>query len=133
MGKYATKNENYQTEWRRQCAAQIAREMDMNDFGVEALYLFGSVSSYEAGLRSDIDLIIHIGKEPEPQQKMILWFQKWEEKLRVLAEQYTNEKLSYVLDLHYVNNDDVDKGTSFAVKMKSIYDPPELLCSRQNM
>lgn len=117
----------YQTEWRRQYACRIAREMDMKGFGVEAVYLFGSVEACAAGLGSDIDLIIHLEEYSQPGKELITWFREWEERLLLIAREYTDEKLPYILDLHFVNQHDIETCSSYAVKMKSLYEPPELL------
>ena len=41
-------------------AERIAADLDAERFGVEALYVFGSVKNATAGPGSDIDLLIHV-------------------------------------------------------------------------
>lgn len=118
---------NVQSAWRRTYAQKIAEEMDMQKYGVKAIYLFGSVESGNAGLCSDIDLIIRLSGKREPECSLLLWLEKWNEELCKLCEQYTSFKVAYMLDVHYVNDTDMDRKTSYATKITSVREPVELL------
>lgn len=117
----------FQTDWRRLYAKRIAEEMNMLEFGVKAIYLVGSVESYSAGMGSDIDLIIKLVGDSKPKESLVVWLRSWEERLCEISGQYTSESLPYVLDIHFVNNKDIQNQSSFAIRMESTVEPPELL------
>lgn len=48
--------------------------MDMELFGVKGIYLIGSVETGEAGISSDIDLIVHVGNDEKQTAAMLEWF-----------------------------------------------------------
>lgn len=120
-------SDTFQTEWRRLYAKKIAEEMNMRELGVKAIYLVGSVESYNAGRGSDIDLVIQLMGDSKPKRTLMIWLRNWETKLRKVSGQYTSETLPYVLDIHFINNVDIQNQSSFAARMKSVIEPPELL------
>ena len=50
-------------------AERIALELDRERFGVEAVYLFGSVKNATAGPASDIDLLLHVNADAEQRRQ----------------------------------------------------------------
>lgn len=124
----AKKSQNvFHTEWRRCCIKKIAEEMDMVKFGIKAIYLFGSVESGNAGMGSDIDLIIQLAGYSKPEMSMIAWLNNWNIKLCDICEHYTSIRLPYILDIHFVNDLDFDNQTCYAAKVNSVREPIELL------
>ena len=51
--------------WRRFMAERVAQSMDMRFFGVRSIHLCGSAETGQAGVGSDIDLIIHFAGTAE--------------------------------------------------------------------
>lgn len=64
--------------------------MDMELFGVKGIYLIGSVETGEAGISSDIDLIVHVGNDEKQTAAMLEWFKGWNEKLALINLTFSN-------------------------------------------
>jgi len=56
-------------------AERLAASLDSQHFGVKSLYLIGSTSDGTAGLRSDIDLIIHFDGSESQKEELIHWLE----------------------------------------------------------
>ena len=50
-------------KWRHYMAQQIADALDMEALNVKGVYLIGSSNTGDAGMGSDIDLILHLGEQ----------------------------------------------------------------------
>lgn len=111
----------FQTEWRRFYTAKLVGKMDMVEFGVKAVYLIGSVESYGAGKCSDIDLIIQLIGDAKPKASLVEWLQKWDARLCQISELYTSKELSRLLDIHFVNDKDIQEASCFATKMLLLF------------
>jgi len=61
--------------WRQHMAERLAASLDSQHFGVKSLYLIGSTSDGTAGLRSDIDLIIHFDGSESQKEELIHWLE----------------------------------------------------------
>lgn len=119
--------DKFHTEWRRQAAILIASELDMELFGVKGVYLFGSVESGEAGPGSDIDLIFHICSSENQKRAMRKWLDTWNSRLCDIFKRITGTNISYMLDIHLVDDTDMERKTCFAYKIQSIMEPAEPL------
>ncbi len=123
-------NENYNAasdedgwKWRHYMADQIAARMDMEQFGVKGIYLFGSTNSCSARLNSDIDLLIHFDGNPTQKHMLDDWLSGWSMALSETNYLRTGYKSDGLLDVHFVTDDDIAKRTSFATRINSAYDP----------
>jgi hypothetical protein len=108
--------------WRLRMAEQIAADLDPDRFGVKSIYVFGSVKNATAGPSSDIDLLIHDEGAGRKREELDLWLDGWSRSLaetNYLRTGYTNEGL---LDVHYVTDEDIEKQTSYAVKIDAVTD-----------
>lgn len=105
-------------------AQQIADTMDMEGFGVKGVYLIGSVNTGDAGMGSDIDLLLHIN-ELSQEQKCTLegWLDGWSRALAKINYLQTGHVMNKMLDVHMVTDQDIREGSSFAVKINSLLDP----------
>jgi len=56
--------------WRQRFAERIAAAMDPDRFGVQAVYLFGSTELGNAGVGSDIDLIVVCGTDADKRRDL---------------------------------------------------------------
>jgi len=108
-------------EWRMKKVRQMAREMDPDIYGVEAIYVVGSTKEATAGPESDIDLIIHFEGDDEQKAKLENWFEKWDKKLIQENEKRIGKRLDGILDVHYIDDEDLEKETSWATHITSRY------------
>ena len=104
-------------------AEKIAERMDLDYFGVEGVYLFGSTNTASAGPGSDIDLIIHFRGTPEQKNDLLSWLKGWSQGLSEINYLKTGYQSAGLLDVHIVTDEDISKKTSFAVKINSPTDP----------
>lgn len=110
-------------KWRHYMAEQIAAKMDLKQFGVKGIYLFGSTNNCTARLNSDIDLLIHVDGDREQRQKLDDWLGGWSFALSETNYLRTGYKSNGLLDVHYVTDEDIVNKTSFATRINSAYDP----------
>ncbi|MDD4775582.1 MAG: PEP/pyruvate-binding domain-containing protein, partial [Syntrophomonas sp.] len=123
------KDEKY-WRWRQHMAERIAASLDMERFGVQAIYLFGSTNSGDAGPGSDIDLIIHFRGTESQQQQLLLWMEGWSISLAEMNYLRTGYASGGLLDIHIVTDEDITKKSSYAIKIDAITDPAYLLRAR---
>ena len=103
-------------------AEQIARQLDMESFGVKGIYLFGSTNNCTARHNSDIDLIVHV--ENGRQRKALeTWLKGWSLALSEINFLKTGYRSEGLLDVHFVTDMDIAEKNSYAVKINSVYDP----------
>ncbi len=115
-------------QWRHYMAKQVANALDMDAFCVKGLYLFGSTNTGEAGMGSDIDLLIHVGEQTATQKRSLEdWLDGWSQALASMNYLQTGYQLDRLLDVHLVTDENIRQGDSFAIKIHSIIDPPETL------
>jgi len=117
--------------WRLKMAEQIAAELDPDQFGVKAVYVFGSVKNATAGPGSDIDLLIHFGGTERQRSDLMLWLSGWSlclAQMNYLAIGYRSEGL---LDIHLITDKDIECRTSFAVKIDAVTDAARQLPLKQ--
>ncbi len=110
-------------KWRMEMAEKIAEEMDFERYGVQAVYLIGSVKNASAGPRSDIDLLIHVRESSPVTGELSAWLDGWSlclGRMNYLRTGYLDDRL---LDVHIITDDDISKKTSFAVKIGAVTDP----------
>jgi pyruvate,water dikinase len=109
--------------WRHYMAERISENLDMERFGVEGVYLFGSTNNASAGPSSDIDMLIHFSGTPDQRKELLLWLEGWSlclSEINYLKTGYTTPGL---LDVHIVTDDDIKGKTCFAVKINAVTDP----------
>lgn len=125
---WKTREKQSHWRWRHYMAQQIADTLDMEAMGVKGVYLFGSTNTGEAGMGSDIDLLIHI-RQQNPSQRLIIenWLDGWSRALARVNYLLTGYKIDKLLDIHIVTDKDISEGNSFAIKINSFTDPPEVL------
>ncbi len=109
--------------WRQYMAERLAAALDAQRFGVKSVYLFGSTNDGTAGLRSDIDLIIHFAGSEAQKAELFNWFEGWSLCLDEMNYLKTGYRMNGLLDIHIITNDDISKQTCFAVKISLAADP----------
>lgn len=117
--------------WRFHMAEQLASELDARLMGVKALYLFGSTNNGTAGPGSDIDLLIHFSGTQKQKVDLQLWLNGWSICLAEMNYMKTGYKMSEMLDVHFISDDDIHEKSSFALKIDDISDPAHLLTLKQ--
>jgi pyruvate, water dikinase len=114
--------------WRNEMAVAMAEALDMDRFGVKALYLIGSTKTGEAGPCSDIDLLAHCTDEPEKHQALQAFFEGWGICLSLLNKQKTGyETRGSLVDLHIISDADIENKDSFAAMIGSVNNSAKLL------
>ena len=114
--------------WRYDMAERIAAELDPARFGVKAFYLIGSAKNATAGPASDIDILLHVQDDPAKQGALRDWLQGWS----LCLEEMNYLKTGYrtgcgMLDVHLITDADIEKKTSFAVKIGAVTDAAKAL------
>jgi len=117
-------------KWRYDIVNIISKKMDMDRFGVNALYLIGSTKNANAGPASDIDLIIHFVGETIQEMELKAWLEGWSLCLSEMNYLKTGYKSDGLIDLHIVTNEDIENKTSFACMIDAITDGARLIKMR---
>ncbi|MDH3403515.1 MAG: pyruvate, phosphate dikinase [Acidobacteriota bacterium] len=108
--------------WRLAMAERIASELDPARFGVAAAYVVGSAKNATAGPASDIDLLLHVRGDPRQREALGLWLDGWSRCLAEINFLRTGYRTRGLLDVHFLTDDDIERRTSFAVKIDAITD-----------
>jgi pyruvate, water dikinase len=104
----ATESENEEHWiWRMKMAEKIASQLDAERFGVEGIYLLGSTKNTTAKAGSDIDLLIKFKGTAKQKKELNLWFEGWSLCLDEINYIRTGFKAGGILDIHYVDSQEV--------------------------
>jgi hypothetical protein len=109
--------------WRMHMAERIAEELDPDRYGVAALYIIGSTKNANAGPSSDIDFIVHFRGTEQQRSALERWLEGWSHALGEMNYLRTGYKTGGLLDVHFVTDEDIEKGSSFAAKIDAVTDP----------
>jgi len=118
----AVSSSDYHWAWRHEIAERIASWTDPSKFGLEAMYLIGSVKNARAGPESDIDLLFHFRGTAEQRRDLLLWLEAWSLCLEEMNFQKTGVRREGLLDIHIVTDEDIVRKTSYAVKIGAVTD-----------
>jgi len=118
------------TRWRLCMTEGLAESLDATAFGVEALYLFGSVKNGTAGPASDIDLLVHFRGERQQRRHLEDWLSGWSEALARLNFMKTGYETDGLLDVHILTDEDIAAKTSYAVRIGAVTDAARPLTIR---
>ena len=138
LGRVSVKRENSVHEfkknrtdlhwkWRLNYAQEIAISLDPERFGVKAFYLFGSVKNATAGPTSDIDIILHFTGNASQKRDLENWLDGWDQCLTKVNYFNTGHKVERLLDIHFISDEDIEKKTSYAIKINALTDPAKQL------
>jgi hypothetical protein len=109
--------------WRLRMAEHIASQLDAERFGVKGIYVFGSTKNATAGPGSDIDLLVHVNGSAKQQEELNSWLEGWSLCLAEMNFTQTGYKSTGLLDIHLVTDEDIERKTSYAVKIGAVTDP----------
>jgi hypothetical protein len=108
--------------WRLRMAQRIAAQLNADQFGVRAFYVFGSTKNATAGPGSDLDLLIHFVGTDEQRKDLLLWLEGWSCCLAELNFLRTGYRSKGLLDVHLITDRDIAERSSYAVKIDAITD-----------
>jgi hypothetical protein len=91
--------------WRQRFAERIAASMDPARFGVKAIYLFGSTELGNAGVGSDIDLIVVRGGDAQQERELQSWLEGWSICLAEISFQLYGIPSSGLLDVKFLTQE----------------------------
>ncbi len=112
-----------QRRWRIGVAEQIAAEVDVERFGVKAMWLVGSSKEGKADPTSDLDLVVHAEDDPVKREGLRTWLEGWSLGLGQANALRTGARTRGLLDVHYISDSDFSRGTSWAAKVKAANGP----------
>lgn len=118
-------------KWRFHVSEKIAEKMDMEKFGVEAIYVIGSTKTGKAGPGSDIDLLIHIRGTECQENELKAWLDGWGlglAEMNYLKTGYVT--IGSLIDYHIITDLDISNKNSFASMIGSTENSARLLRSR---
>ena len=113
---------DFHWRWRLGAAEQIAAKISTARFGVKRFFIFGSTKNATAAYGSDIDILIHFQGTDEQRKDLLLWLEGWSTSLEYSYFLRTGNKISKLLDIHIVTDDDIEKRTGFAIKIGAVTD-----------
>ena len=101
-------------------AEVIASQLDPNRFGAAGLYLFGSTKNGTAGPDSDINVIVHFQGTKKQKDDLLVWLEGWSLCLDEMNYIQTGHRMGGLLDIHLVTDEDIQKKTSYAIKIDAV-------------
>jgi len=107
--------------WRKHKVEEMAKVLDPELYGIEALYVIGSTKDGSAGPASDIDLLVHFKGNEEQKERLLDWFEKWGKKLDKENKERTGLETGGLLDVHIITDKDIKNKTSWASHITSPY------------
>lgn len=114
-------------KWRYNFAEKIANKIDPDEFGVKAIYLYGSTKNANANSQSDIDLIVHIENDMEKRKLLEKWFEGWGYALAEMNYLRTGIKKKTLLDVQFITDEDIANKNPFAMKINAVTDSAQAL------
>jgi hypothetical protein len=117
--------------WRMRVAEKIAAEMDPGVFGVEAMYVIGSTKNATATAASDIDLLVHFRGSEAQKRELLCWLDGWSVSLTEMNYMRTGIRTERILDIHIVTDRDIERKSSYAVKIGAVTDAARPLALRR--
>jgi len=113
--------------WRFRMAERMIRAMDASRYDVEAVYIYGSVKNGTATPESDIDLLVHFRGDPSQRELLEEWFRGWSEALTEMNFSRTGVRVTGMLDVTFLSDDEVSKGEGLAAKINAVTDAARML------
>lgn len=89
--------------WRHRFAERIAASIDPVRFGVQAVYLYGSTELGQAGVGSDIDLIVVCGGDARQNSDLQVWLEGWSLCLAEISFQIYGLPSNGLLDVRFMD------------------------------
>lgn len=121
-------------KWRYQMAQRIAGQMDLDRFGVQAVYIIGSTKDAKAGPASDLDLLVLFDGDEWKKTMLESWIDGWSRSMAETNYQATGYRMKEgMIDLHLVTPENVkNKSNSFATMVGSLSNSARLLREKKD-
>lgn len=113
--------------WRYRMAERLSRALDYGALGVEAIYLYGSVKNGTAGPSSDINLLVHFRGTDDQRSQLDMYFEGWSHALGEYNFSRNGVQVEKMIDVTYVDDEDVIAGTGAACRIGAATNPARLL------
>jgi pyruvate,water dikinase len=113
--------------WRFRMAERMVQAMDSTRFGVEAVYLYGSVKNGTAEPESDIDLLVHFRGDAKQRELLDEWFRGWSQALQEMNFSRTGVRVEEMLDITYLSDEEMAAGEGLAAKINAVTDAARML------
>jgi len=110
-------------KWRLRVAQRLGAQLDPERFDVRGLYVFGSTKNATAGPASDLDLIVHVGNDPEKRRDLLTWLEGWSLCLAEMNYLRTGFRRERLLDVQLVTDEDLSRRSTYAAKIGAVTDP----------
>ena len=108
--------------WRMRNVEGLASMIDPELHGVKGFYIFGSTKNATAGPNSDIDVLIHFVGNDSQKETLLTWLDGWSKSLSQMNYLRTGYQTDGLLDVHIITDEDIEKRTSYAVKIGAVTD-----------
>ncbi|MCD4664040.1 MAG: nucleotidyltransferase domain-containing protein [Bacteroidales bacterium] len=118
--------------WRNEMTNKIAGKLNLEKFGVKAVYLIGSTKNATAGPASDIDLLVHFEGDTNQRANLQAWIEGWSLCLSEMNFLKTGYKTDGIIDLHLVSDEDINNKTSYAIMIGAVTDGAKLIKGVEN-
>jgi predicted nucleotidyltransferase len=109
--------------WRMQMAEKISLGINPDQYDVRAVYLIGSTKNASAAPSSDIDLLIHFEGDERQREELSTWLDGWSQALAEINYMRTGYRTDGLLDVRFVNDDDISNHKGYAAKINAATDP----------
>ncbi len=108
--------------WRMRNVEGLASRIDPKHFGVKGFYIFGSTKNATAGPSSDIDVLIHFVGNDSQKENLLTWLDGWSKSLSQMNYLRTGYQTDGLLDVHIITDEDIERRTSYAIKIGAVTD-----------
>jgi nucleotidyltransferase-like protein len=98
--------------WRQRFAERVAAAMDPDRFGVQGVYLFGSTEVGNAGVGSDIDLIVVCDGSDHQKKELEAWLEGWSLCLAEVSFQLYGVPSRGLLDVKFLDSEEAARTMS---------------------
>ncbi len=129
--KYSESTSEVYWRWRQHMAEYVASQLEPERFGVRGLYLFGSTKTGTAVPSSDIDLLVHFQGSDAQFEALKIWFEGWSLCLDQMNFLQTGYRRGGLLDVYFVTDYDIERKTSYAIKIGAATDAARPLAMKK--
>jgi len=115
--------------WRNKKIRKVVELTDFAYYGIQHVYLIGSVKEANAGPKSDIDLIVHFIGDNEQRSMLKEWMAGWGYALSEYNYEHTGYKVvGSLIDLHILTTKEIrEKSNSYAAMVGSLHNSARLI------
>ncbi len=108
--------------WRMSMAERIAEHLDPERFGVKGMWVYGSTKNATAGPDADLDLLVHFTGDEGQRRELLAWLQGWGHALAEANFRRTGRRVSQLLDVVLVSDEDMEARRGLAGKVEAVTD-----------